>query len=152
MSASEIVKEPLNEELQYRLNRLDSNIKAEFDLIGHRMTWLVISQSFLFSAFSLAAANPTGPHVLRILLWLLPSLGTVASITVYLAILAAHSVIRKVKKDRRPLEEVANKKFGLELDSCGDDRWEHVVGNVPSLLIPPAIIIAWIILLSTVFA
>ena len=39
------------------LGRLDGMIKTNLDLIGQRMGWLLISQSFLFTALVLAVAN-----------------------------------------------------------------------------------------------
>lgn len=137
-----------NEEIKYRLDRLDALIKFEFDLIGYRMTWLVVSQSFLFTAFSVAASNHMNHPILGRMLWLLPSVGICVSAIVYFAILAAHSVVRKLKGIRKPLEETANKQFSCEKASVEADRWEHMLGNVPPYTVPLILTLAWAILLA----
>jgi len=38
-----------------RLERIDEQIRMEYDLMGQRMSWMVISQSFLFSAIAFKA-------------------------------------------------------------------------------------------------
>ena len=62
-----------------QIARLGEGLKAEFDLIAVRMTWLVISASFIFSAFATAIPNyrPDHPAVggLRFLTWVLPFVG-----------------------------------------------------------------------------
>jgi hypothetical protein len=40
-----------------QIARLVEGVKAEFDLIAGRMSWLVISESFIFSAFATALAS-----------------------------------------------------------------------------------------------
>jgi hypothetical protein len=48
--------------VQPHIARLGEGRKAEFDLIAGRMSWLVISESFLFSAFATAIANYRPDH------------------------------------------------------------------------------------------
>jgi hypothetical protein len=42
-----------------QIARLTEGVKAEFDLIAGRMSWLAIAESFIFGAF--AAACGSGP-------------------------------------------------------------------------------------------
>jgi hypothetical protein len=62
-----------------RIARLGEVLKAEFDLIAARMSWLVIAESFIFSAFATATASYRPDHpligVLRYLAWVLPFAG-----------------------------------------------------------------------------
>ena len=45
-----------------QIARLGEGLKAEFDLIAGRMSWLMISESFIFSAFATALANYRPDH------------------------------------------------------------------------------------------
>jgi hypothetical protein len=142
---------PSDGNLKYRLDRLDALLKTEFDLISHRMTWLVISQSFLFAAFSGAAANSTAHQVLKRMLWIIPFMGILIDALVYLAVIAAHSVIRKLKRLRYPVELLASETFGCEIASVDLHRWEHKFGTLPPYVVPPSLALAWGLILLNVF-
>jgi hypothetical protein len=45
-----------------QIPRLGEGIKAEFDLITGRMSWLVIAESFILSAFATAIASYRPDH------------------------------------------------------------------------------------------
>jgi hypothetical protein len=64
-----------------QIARLGEGLKAEFDLIAGRMSWLVIAESFIFSTFATATASYRPDHplagVLRYLCWILPLVGDV---------------------------------------------------------------------------
>lgn len=45
-----------------QIARLGEGLKAEFDLIAGRMSWLVIAESFIFSAFATATASYRADH------------------------------------------------------------------------------------------
>jgi hypothetical protein len=47
-----------------QIARLGEVLKAEFDLIAGRMSWLVIAESFIFSAFATATASYRPDHPL----------------------------------------------------------------------------------------
>lgn len=140
MTDCEVANTPINEEmLRFRIKRLDDQIRVEFDLIGHRMTWLVISQSFLFSAVSLTVNNSVNPSAVKIselLRWLIPIIGIITCISVGLATFAARSVIDKLKSQRDPLE--SQEPIGVRSAS-----WEHKIGNIPSVILPWVLCIAW---------
>ena len=134
--------------LRFRIKRLDDQIRVEFDLIGHRMTWLVISQSFLFSAVSLTVNNLVNPSAVKIselLRWLIPIIGIITCSSVGLATFAALSVITNLKEQRDNLEDKA--KDDLELIGVRITSWEHKIGNIPSLILPWILCIAWLLVL-----
>ena len=56
---------------QAQIARLVEVLKSEFDLIASRMTWLVVSESFIFSAFATAAASYRKDHPMALALWYL---------------------------------------------------------------------------------
>ena len=97
--------QPTEESLDRRLGRLDAQIKIEFDLIGHRVSWLLVSNSFLFTALAVALNNTSNDTVkLRLVnaaLWCLPTIGLFSSFLVVLAVAAAHNVIKDLKLMRK---------------------------------------------------
>ena len=112
------------------------------------MTWLVISQSFLFSAVSLTVNNLVNPSAVKIselLRWLIPIIGIITCSSVGLATFAALSVINNLKRQRDDLEDKA--KDDLELIGVRITSWEHKIGNIPSLILPWILCIAWLLVL-----
>ena len=128
-----------------QIARLGEGLKAEFDLIAGRMSWLVISESFIFSAFATAVANyrPDHPFVggLRFLAWVLPFVGMILAICVYVAILAAHSAIDAMKQQRDRMMGGLPTHLRIDLISMRSrqQRW----GNLPAHVLPPAFLIVW---------
>ena len=45
-----------------QIARLAEGVKSEFDLIAGRMSWLVIAESFIFSAFATALSSYRPDH------------------------------------------------------------------------------------------
>jgi hypothetical protein len=158
----ETVTESTSEDrARFRLARFDSQIRIEYELIGHRMSWLMVSQSFLFAAFATAAhsiasqtSNGSGvvPLAQRILLptcilWLVPILGAAAAICAPAAIFAAKSVILELKTKRDELEEEASRAYKYDIVGVPRSAIEHKLGNLTSLALPPLFFSAWLLLL-----
>ena len=128
-----------------QIARLGEMLKAEFDLVAARMSWLVIAESFIFSAFATAVAAYRADHplvgVLRYLGYVLPFVGMCLAACVYVALLAALSSIRTLKRQRDRMMEGLPKELRLDLISVGSrqDRW----GNVPTFVIPPVLFLIW---------
>lgn len=138
-----------------QLARLDAAVALEFDRIGNRMLWLVLSESFIFSTFATVGVNYTSNHymhsALTALLILMPFLGIVIAALVYPAILAAHSAAQHLKRDRQRFEKMIEREdeeLGVFLISARDQ--ENTWGNIPSLYLPPTITLIWLILLTIV--
>jgi hypothetical protein len=128
-----------------QIARLGEGIKAEFDLIAVRMTWLVISESFIFSAFATAIANYRADHPviggLRFLLWVLPFVGMFLAVTVYVAILAALSAIDTLKGQRDRM--MAGLPAQLRIDLISARSQQQWWGNVPAHVLPPVLFLVW---------
>ncbi len=136
------------DDLRFRLTRCDSQIRIEFDLIGYRMTWLMTSQSFLFTAFTVCV-NALQPHMIaKWLQFVIPLVGLISACLVALSIRAAHRVIEKLKPARAALEKTASPKFeALGVDVGSRD---HADGNLPSRVLPWVLFSAWLLLLILV--
>ncbi len=128
-----------------QIARLVEGVRSEFDLIGGRMSWLVIAESFIFSAFAASVANYRPDHnlagELRYLIWVLPFVGIFLATCVYMAILAAHAALGKLKGQRdRMINRLPS---ALRIDLIGDDSRVQWWGNLPTHIIPPVLILIW---------
>jgi hypothetical protein len=124
-----------------QIARLGEGLKAEFDLIAGRMSWLVISGSLIFSAFAIAIADyrPDHPAVggLRFLAWVLPFVGMLLAVSVHVAILAALSAVDTLKNQRDRMMAGLPAPLRIDLISARSrqPRW----GNLPAHVLPPVL-------------
>lgn len=132
-----------------RLNLLDSRIKVEFELVNHRLSWLIGSNAFMLAGLAIAN-NHTMQHSLlsadkiaATLTWLLPALGMLFSFFVFISIIAAHSVINDIKRKRTPVEKIAQNLCGLDNSSIDHTHIAHWVGNAPPFVFPLILFSAW---------
>ena len=76
-----------------RLNMIDAQLRHEDDLIGLRMSWLVISQSFLFGTFAtlvgLQSVVGKAADAVSLLLVLIPTVGVFVPVLVLVSVGAA---------------------------------------------------------------
>jgi hypothetical protein len=137
------------------LHRLDAMIKTNLDLISQRMGWLLISQSFLFTAFALAAAhveNPVADRVsLNVFIHLVPVLGLITSVFVGLSLAAAMRVIWTMKATRAAIEAKLTSALEAAYGAASVSRASAVdwIGHAPALFVPPLFAAAWLYLLIT---
>ena len=128
-----------------QIARLGEGLKAEFDLIAGRMSWLVIAESFIFSAFATVTASYRPDHplagVLRYLGWILPFIGMFMAACVYVAILAALSAVHTLKDQRDPM--MAGLPSRLRIDLISAHSREQLWGNLPIHTIPPVLLLVW---------
>ena len=132
-----------------QIARLGEGLKAEFDLIAGRMSWLVIAESFNLSAFATATASYRPDHplasVLRYLGWILPFVGMFMAACVYVAILAALSAVHILKDQRDRMMAGLPRHLQIDLISANSSqqRW----GNLPTNTIPFVLLLVWAIAL-----
>jgi hypothetical protein len=128
-----------------QIARLTEGVKAEFDLIAGRMSWLVIAESFIFGAFAASISNYRPDHQLalglRYLIWVMPLVGMFLAACVYVAILAAHSALASLKSQRDRMIACLPKQLRIDLISTRSriQLW----GNVPTHAIPPVLFLIW---------
>jgi hypothetical protein len=147
--------------------RLDALLRTELDLITARVTWLVISQSFLFSAFAIAAGNKETAFLQYVLLLLTPILGILISYLADAAVCAAHQVATDLNEFRLRLSGFEVDERGIPREADEERRPDadahlnyylrnHRVnqtdgkGALPSKMIPRIFIGTWIILFCVV--
>jgi hypothetical protein len=135
------------------LNRLDTMVKVNLDLVGHRMGWLLVSQSFLFTAFALAAAHvhsPSAVPALRLIVWLVPLIGIAVAALVGISIAAAIWVLWEIKGTRRRLEARLLAPYAASTGPSSVPRHsiKDWLGHLPALVLPLGFVGAWILVKS----
>ena len=141
--------------LNRRLARLDSQIKIEFDLVGHRISWLLVANAFLFSAYVLTLNHVKSEDYIwqiKILTISLPAIGAVSSLLVGMAVYAAHWVMKKLKPIRDKLEQQASSLYEYEQIGIATNKWPHRIGNWPPNVLPPLLFVIWMSLLIVTLA
>jgi hypothetical protein len=128
-----------------QVSRLADGVKSEFDLIAGRMTWLVIGESFIYSAFATSSASYSPDHrfahSLLYLVWVLPFTGMLLAICVYMAILAAFSSINRLKDQRDRM--IGRLPDYLQIDLIATSSRQQLWGNTPAHIIPLALFVTW---------
>jgi hypothetical protein len=122
-------------------------LEAENSLIAQRVSWLILSQSFLFIAYTAAlVARPPGARESEInrLLHIFPVLGLVIVAGVYAAIWAALLSIRALRQRFTAIEPEGPNPF----DSIPGPRVREL-GNIGVHVPPLAIGTTWLWLLAT---
>lgn len=139
---------------EYALDRVDKQVEIELNLINARMSWLVISESFLFNAFVGAGNEGIRPPGVGLAIQVaMIVIGFVIAKSVKAAVEAALEVIEDRKKERKPIEvsllammreHVANP--ALQLPSVYLDDPRHKSGTVPARYIPASVMYGWVAL------
>lgn len=138
------------------LKRIDEQIRMEYDLMGQRMSWMVISQSFLFSAIALTANSSVEASmrkVIDLLRILIPFVGTLSCLFAIASIFAARSVINRLKNLRSSLEDtlyVQNNEDKFYKLGVRQSEWQHSFGNFPTSFLPFTLACIWLIILTAV--
>jgi hypothetical protein len=128
-----------------QITRLHEGVQAEFDLIAGRMSWLMIAESFIFSAFAAAISNYRPDHSLArelaYLICVLPFVGMLLAACVYVSILAAHRALDSLNSQRERM--VRRLPRGLWIDLISSRTWVQWWGNLPTHVLPPVLFLIW---------
>ena len=131
--------------LRTKHEMLAAEIKHEDNLIGQRMTWLVISQSFLFGTFVtlLGQANLRSE---RLALTLVGLVGLGMPTLVLISVGTAISVIWRWRLQQERLYELPGAK---ELDWPRLKNWKRtmMLGHLVPILVPLGFLIVWTVIL-----
>jgi hypothetical protein len=132
---------------------VENRVQYETGWIGQRMTWLVVSQSFLFGAFATASAQ-TQNELLIFLKWLIASVALVQVTFAYLAIRAAKCVGADLLRLRSVIDAGIQQQPGLDawpilgLVRSGMSRGSIWQGSSASHVIPISLLLSWIAVLG----
>jgi hypothetical protein len=148
MSAALEGPTPLSALEYYNLVR--ERIEHEDNLIVQRLSWLVASQSFLFTAYAIVTNGLTTQPVqpaclhfmeqLQLLFQLIPVVGILSSVLIYVSILAAVMAMRQLRNSYRS-------RFGKDDDlSIQTHPQIRLFGNSAAVLLPLVFICVWAVL------
>ncbi len=136
-----------------RLNMIDAQLRHEDDLIGLRMSWLVISQSFLFGTFAtlvgLRSVAGTAADAVRLLLFLIPTVGVFVPVLVLVSVGAATYAMSQWRAER---DRILNLPEAQHLDWPSLKRWKlvAVLGNSLPIAASVGFLLAWLVILILV--
>ena len=120
----------ITEKYQHRL-------EFEHELINHRITWLLASQSLLFTAFALAPKQNSSYNFLRIIAIVGPVLAFFIAVTILASYLAKFNA-RKILTEKTRQSKV----------QVGVKTWITVMAGVAELALPIVFIVAWTYILN----
>ena len=132
-----------------KLNMIDAQIQHEDDLIGQRMSWLVISQSFLFGTLAtlIGQRGLADPGAVRLLLVLIPLVGGLLSVLVLAAVGAANYAMWQW---RAALDRICALPEARQLDwpRLRYRRRMTVLGDLLPIAVSGGFFLAWVVILS----
>ena len=141
----------------------ENMIDKEHTLTNYRITWMMSTQAFLFSAFCYILISTTGnkheelQKTAIMLLKFIPLFGATLGIVSGLGILAAQNVLEVLERERSSYRDVLATLFGYhEMPDIGFRRvgrlgWTRFGGIWPPRLVVCAIVLLWLFVLFTRF-
>jgi len=136
-----------------RLNMIDAQLRHEDDLIGLRMSWLVISQSFLFGTFAtlvgMRSVAGTAEEAVKLLLLLIPTVGVFVPILVLVAVGAATYAMSQWRAEH---DRICNVPEAQHLDWPSLKHWKlvTVLGHALPIAASVGFLLAWLVILILV--
>jgi len=123
-------------------------IEHEDNLNVNRLSWLMASQSFLFSAYAVVVNGlvVTAPvqslyqGQQEVIFRMIPMLGLVSCVSIYIGVIGGVVALRKLRK---MVESNLSDDSRPSLIGTLHTRW---LGLVAPMVLPPAFIVAWMIL------
>lgn len=149
MNEPEEISENLSPLERYQIFR--NRIEHEDNLVMQRLSWLMASQSFLFTAYAIVTSNLTTAaaisanvhlHHLVTLSHIIPVVGLLNSFLIFVSILAALKAIREL---RRRYERQPQPLQAIRLQTSRTVRW---AGLSAPLLLPLMFFAVWLFLLT----
>lgn len=130
-------------------------IEHEDNLIGQRLSWLVASQSFLFTAYAITVSNAGPNHapalidMMRLLTWLIPVTAILTSGLIYAAIVAGTIAIARL---RGLYHDYIDRAAVQGLPPVQGYRGTQVLGQAAPMLLPMVFLLGWVVLLTRAWA
>ena len=122
-------------------------IEHEDSLVVNRLSWLMGSQSFLFTAYAIVVNGPVVPRTASFttkqdhLLATIPLLGLACCILIYAGVVGAALVMKHLRAD------LASRIKGTVQPPIQGSAMTRALGMAAPLLLPPFFILAWLYLI-----
>jgi len=149
MSAPAGESEKISALERYQIFR--NRIEHEDNLVLQRLSWLMASQSFLFTAYAivtngLTTSSVTGGNVflshLTTLVRIIPIVALLNSLLILVSILAALKAIRELREGYRKQPEI------LQVIPLQTSRSARILGLSAPVLLPLLFLAVWVFLLA----
>lgn len=144
----DIGKPAVTELDQYRLVR--QQIEHEDNLVSQRLSWLLGSQSFLFTAYAISLNGPLQIRLkpyestVSLLILLLPLVSILSALLIWLAVLAGVWTMHNL---RRAFLAQFRSAFGRELPTVQSIGGPLILGHFAPVLLPALFIVIWLLLM-----
>jgi hypothetical protein len=139
----------LDEASDIRGDTILRQLEHEDGLMVNRLSWLVASQSFLFTAYAIVLNGTSTARTAVLagrqarLMHIVPELGLATCGLIYLGVVAGISVTVALRREfRRHLREATGSRPPLQ-----GTQTTHALGLAAPLLLPPLFFAAWALLL-----
>ena len=143
------LSQPVISELdRYRLVR--QQIEHEDNLVSQRLSWLLSSQSFLFTAYAISL---NGPSVIRskvlentlgLLILLLPIVSILSALLIGLTVWAGMWTMQKL---RRKYARLFESQFRDEIPAVQSTGGALFLGHFAPILLPVLFMVIWLLLI-----
>lgn len=172
-ASTELAEHELWDSQKQSLTAIETMVGHELSLVSSRMTWFVISQSFLFGAYATITTDPVrmsvfdpkntdpgfGAFTTQLIVFAVPVVGLLIAFAAHRSVKAAGLVLDDLLSSRGRILESLNtvlKKHGLEqIPVIGDCKQRSARlsttirdGELPLWLLPMAMAIVWITVLA----
>jgi hypothetical protein len=119
------------------------HLKREHGLANSRMTWMLTSQGFLFTAFGVINSKTASlePDLLQALRVAIPSVGLTVSVAALIGILGTNAAVSYYRNAWDSKHEKVWTRFPLP----SGDKIPHALGLFSTLIIPLIICFAWLL-------
>jgi hypothetical protein len=136
-------------EVEYEsLETIRSRLEHEDNLVNYRVSWILSSQAFLLTAYTILlntsalARSESYARQHGILMTLIPCIGVITILTLWLAIFAALVAMRHLRASADLISrDAANNVHGRKIP-----RWLGLSGP---LLIPAVFLLTWLLIIFT---
>ena len=135
-------------------NILRDQLQHEDNLITQRLSWLMGSQAFLFTAYAIVLNGPERPKNALIgslqeyLLGTLPAVGLLSAVLIYVSIIAGATAMFNIYRLARNFCDDAAVRF----PPLRGRKLTRYMGFASPFLLPPIFIIVWLLLWSRGFS
>ncbi|ESS73494.1 hypothetical protein MGMO_18c00020 [Methyloglobulus morosus KoM1] len=134
-----------NSEISTLSRIVRSQVEHEDNLISHRISWLLMSHSFIFSAYATLLVWPPGYPKYEVqiakLADLIPLLGCASALLVWITVLAA--IINTSLLYCFYCEKETPSEQSLEVPPILGNKWTHLFGLSAPALLPPILFYVW---------
>lgn len=133
---------------RYRLVR--QQIEHEDNLVSQRLSWLLGSQSFLFTAYAISLNGPVQirskplENTLGLLIVLLPLVSILSALLIWLAVLAGTWTMYKL---RHHYSALFVRTLGTEIPAVQSTGGSLFLGHFAPLFLPALFIVIWLLLM-----